>query len=1318
MNRTKLKNYAPLARREFMQAITDRAAFYGLTANKIEDVTAQQGDVAIIGGKPFPLSILEKRHKLIERINRNGFAPTMEAIAYTWFNRFVAIRFMELHGYLDHGYRVLSVTTDYTDSTDGLKTSVSSVQSVVKPPEILLHAEHIALPGLNRDKVIELKLDGTKEAELYRLLLVAQCNALSAAMPFLFERVDDETELLLPDNLLHSDSLIRKLVNEIDESDWQQVEIIGWLYQFYISEKKDEVIGKVVKSEDIPAATQLFTPNWIVKYLVQNSIGRMWMEANPASNLPAKMEYYIELRNADDGLRNADWGLRIEENKSAIQPPQSAISNLQSAIHHPQSVLSPEAITVLDPACGSGHILVEAYDLLKEIYLERGYRLRDIPRLILSKNLFGLDIDDRAAQLASFALLMKARADDRRIFDRANGSESAIPNPHSAIVNVLTIPDSSALSLRPHQLAESLFSDKARRGAIPIRDAKYLFGEMEAQPSLLMMEESSSPQSAIPNPHSAITEQHLIDLLERFELGKTLGSLIRLPADYGPTLAAMAELIADKRAHGDIYEKIAARQIAPFARAAELLHAKYDCVIANPPYMGGKGMNAELKAFAARNFPDSKSDLFAMFIERNFELTKRDGFNAMLTMQSWMFLSSYEKLREKLLSEKTITDLTQIGYNSFPSLNSKIAQAVVFTALNQHLPDYTGVYVNLNDAPQSADKEIVFKQSPKTYFLKQDEFKKIPGSPIAYWTSNKVRESFEKGTTLYDIAPTKQGLATGDNDRFLRYWFEVNLNTITFNAENSEQAKKSKNKWFPCNKGGLYRKWFGNNEYVVNWENDGCEIKNLTDEYGNQRSRPQNTTYYFREGITWSSISSNDASFRYSPQGRISETKGAMCFVKDAGQINKILSFLNTPVVTYFLKIFSPTLDFHEGPVGKLPISFDDSIKTNSDETVSIARADWDSFETSWDFQTFPLLRSDLKAATVEQSFLHWQHACQANMQRMQELETENNRLFIDAYGLQDELSPEVPEAQITLARADRSEDTKRLLSYALGCMMGRYSLDRAGLVYADSGNRDFEKIYWGIAECGLGIADWKDNSGDEASAVSAVADTLAACSESAIPNPHSAIPNPKSAFPPDADGIIPVTEIEWFADDAAHRFSEFIGKAWSGEQLEANLRWIAESLGISRDEDARDTIRRYFSNGFFKDHLKTYKKRPIYWLFSSGKQRAFQCLVYLHRYNEGTLARMRTEYVIPLQGKFSGRITQLENDKAAATSTSHRKKLEKEQDTLKKQQTELITFDEKLRHFADQKIALDLDDGVKVNYGKFGDLLAEVKAVTGGSDE
>jgi len=1167
----------------------------------------------------------------------------MEAMAYTWFNRFVAIRFMELHGYLDHGYRVLS-------HPEGKRT-----------PEILEHAEHVELPGLDRDEVIELKLDGAKEAELYRMLLVAQCNALNAAMPFLFEKIDDETELLLPDNLLHSDSLIRKLVYEIGEEDWGQVEIIGWLYQFYISEKKDEVIGKVVKSEDIPAATQLFTPNWIVKYLVQNSVGRMWLQTYPDSPLRSKMEYYIE---------PAEQTEEVKAQLAAITP----------------ATIDPETITVLDSACGSGHILVEAYDLLKEIYLERGYRLREIPRLILSKNLFGLDIDDRAAQLAAFALLMKARADDRRIFERMseerdnaneNGNHVASRIPNSAFPNVLAIQESRHLS---EQQIEQLVSDLLDAPApqpVPLVQREALFDDLSRQQPLMVVETTKRAKTIDPK----LIAHHLsvVALLSLFRQAKAFGSLITVPDNVARALPDITRLVSEWLQSGNLYVRVAAETILPFVRQAALLAGKYDCVIANPPYMGGKGkgMNAELKAFAVKYHAQSKADLFAMFIERGFELAKRNGFNAMVTMESWMFLSSYEAMRESFLQSHTLGALIHLPYDGRgPTAMGINFGLSVFVALNTKIIKYKGSfscarYFELNSDGLPREFPVRNERLCQTVI---DELEKIPGSPVAYWVSDKVRECFIECDSLSSLATSKQGLSTTDNDRFLRYWYEVRFANIGFGCASRSEAKLTKLRWFPFNKGGDFRRWYGNNEFVVNWEGDGVEIKtNIITRYpylnGNPDFVAKNPQYYFLKGITWSALTSGQLSMRVHEQGFIFSDKGQAIFTRDEGTYDALLLFLNTCVASCFLKAVSPTLDFHSGYIAKLPVAIKTQANVLSGELIQIARDDWNSTEASWDFQNLPLLRPGLNASTVEESFQHWQTHCRANILRMQELETENNRLFIKAYGLQDELSPDVPEEQITLARADREADIRRLISYAMGCMMGRYSLDCLGLVYAESGNDGFD-------------------------------------------------PSAYATFPADADGIVPAMDTDWFADDAANRFVEFIRKAWPQERLEEDLRYIAESLSPARNEEPRDTIRRYLAQSFFKDHLKTYKKRPIYWLFSSGKQRAFQCLVYLHRYNEGTLARMRTEYVIPLQGKLAARIQQLETGKAAATSTSHRKKIEKEQDTLKKQQAELVAFDEKLRHYADQRIKLDLDDGVKVNYGKFGDLLAEVKAVTGGSEE
>jgi type II restriction/modification system DNA methylase subunit YeeA len=1207
MNRTTLKTYAPQARRDFITAVTDRAAYYGLTRDRIETMT-EQGDVVIIAGTSLSRHVAAKRKRLEERITRQGFEHTMEAMAYTWFNRFAAIRFMELHGYLEHGYRVLS----HSDPD--------------KPtPEILEHAEHVDLPGLNQTTVIDLKLDGTREAELYRLLLMAQCNALHASMPFLFERIDDETELLLPDNLLHSDSLIRKLVNGIDEEDWQEVEIIGWLYQFYISEKKDQVIGKVVKSEDIPAATQLFTPNWIVKYLVQNSLGRQWIATYPDSPLKQQMAYYIE---------PAEQTPEVQTQLKAITPES----------------LNPEELTLLDPACGSGHILVEAYDLFKTIYQERGYRARDIPALILQKNLYGLEIDDRAAQLAAFALMMKARADDRRIF--ANGVQ-----PH-----VLAIQESKGLNAQ--QITEALNIPILKTERLP---SEYLFEELEEERAPLFSRKNLAVKGDI-------AQTDVAQLITLFEHGKTFGSLIRVPENVAEKLPTIAQRVEEVLVNGGMLEQAAAKSFSPLIEQSQHLAQKYNCVVANPPYMGAKYCNALLKNFLRDRYKGLDKDLFSAFVTRNKRLTKPDGHLGFMMPFVWMFISSHETLRELILHEAAITSLIQLEYSGFTEATVPIC---TFTLQNEVLQDYTGSYIRLTTfrgAENQAPKTLEAIQNHNCgwfYTARQSDFRSIPGQPIAYWISERMRQCFQEGTPLGEIALARHGMTTSDTNRFLRRWSEVSTLKIGQRMPDRAEAKASMKKWFPYNKGGEYRRWYGNNEWLVNWENDGEELFDLARKiYGSPTRTISNGQFYFRPALTWSLISSSFFAVRCSDQGFLFDVGGSSAFPPDEWR-ECIAGFLCSSIAFDMLKVLNPTMNFPAGSVAGLPIlqpqllSRKSAIDTVVHEAVQLARTDWDSFETSWDFQTLPVLQQ--KATTLSQSQAVADAEVHARFQHMKQLEEENNRLFIDAYSLQDELSPEVADDQITLYRPNREEDIKRLLSYAIGCMMGRYSLDKPGLIYAHSANKNFD-------------------------------------------------PSQYHTFPADDDGIIPMMETDWFPDDASNRLVEFISVAWPKEHLEENLTFIADSLGPNRNEQPRDTIRRYLATGFYKHHLSMYKRRPIYWLFSSGKQRAFQCLVYLHRYHEGTLARMRTEYVIPLQGKIASRLDQLADDIAAASSTAHRKRLEKERETLRKQHTELQAFDEQLRHYADQRISLDLDDGVKVNYGKFGDLLAEVKAVTGGT--
>ncbi len=777
MNTSNIKKYAPQARNDFIAAMRKQSAKYGITADRTLP-TEQKGDLLLIGDQVFPLSVMKPREKLIKRIQTSSFEQTIDYIAYSWFNRLCAIRYMECKGLLDHGRRVLSSA----DGSAGL-------------PQILEECLDIDLPGLDASRVAELKLDGNKDEELYRELLLAQCHALNQVMPLLFEQVSDESELLLPDNLTKTDSLIRDLVSSIPEEDWSDVQIIGWLYQFYISEKKDQVIGKVVKSEDIPAATQLFTPNWIVKYLVQNSVGRLWMMAQPDSTLANNWEYYIQPAEQTDEV-NAQLKQLIDVR-----------------ISEDGDTLNPESITVLDPACGSGHILVEAYDCLKAIYLERGYRSRDIPRLILENNLYGIDIDTRAAQLASFALLMKAREDDRRLFS----------NPPK--LNIIALQDS-----QPERL-DALSQDLANTG---------------------------------------IAQADLKELLELFEHASTFGSLIQVPEVFAKKLPDLETKLNIALASGDIFAQQSAQELLPLVQQANLLAKQYDAVIANPPYMGGKGMNTALKDFAKKKFPDSKSDLFAMFIERGFGWCKESGFNSMVTMQSWMFLSSYEAMREKLLQDRTIQTMAHLGARAFPEISGEVVQTTAFVMQGQHINGFKPVFFRLVDTGQDQKESELRSGLNRFDSTIQDDFKKIPGSPIAYWVNIQTRNLFSGNKLLGEISEPRRGLATNDNNKFIRRWAEVSNQKMAFGSINREDAKNSNKKWFPYNKGGEFRKWYGNNEYLVNWENDGEEMFALAKKlYGSPTRTIKNLQYYFRNGISWSMIGSGTFSVRYMDNGYI-----------------------------------------------------------------------------------------------------------------------------------------------------------------------------------------------------------------------------------------------------------------------------------------------------------------------------------------------------------------------------------------------------------------------------------------------------------------
>lgn len=1200
MNRSALKKYAPQARLDFIEAVTLRARRLGLDPTQPVSVE-QTGDVLLIGGQPFSADIAFQRTALVQRIQSLGFAAVVEALAYTWFNRLAAIRFMELKGYLSHGYRVLS-------HPQGLH------------PEILDHVQHLDLPGLDKTEVIRLKTAGNQDEALYREILLAQCHELHRNMPFLFEALDDATELLLPDNLLRTDSPISRLVGDIEEDSWGQVEIIGWLYQFYISEKKDQVIGKVVKSEDIPAATQLFTPNWIVQYLVQNSLGRLWLMANPGSNLKEKMPYYIE---------HAEQVPEVQAQLDAL---------IKVRMDEDDGALNPESLTVLDPACGSGHILVEAYNLMRAIYEERGYRQRDIPRLILQKNLYGLDIDDRAAQLAGFALLMKAREDDRRLFDDKDNP------PH---LNVMAIQQSAGLP--DEEIARTIITAAIQLEGGDAFHSGQLFGggQLETRHS------------------SGLTALDLRQLIQFFEHGKTFGSLIRLPGELKAKLDKIVHLLANVRSHGDDLSRSYANQILEhFAWPASLMALQYDAVVANPPYMGAKNMPSILKKFASKNYPESKSDLYAMFISRSIHFSKIGlGACSLVTMQGWMFLSSFENLRKNLIEDVWISSLTQIGYNSFPELNSKVVQASAFVLMNMRVADARGIYVNLNSAPQSADKKEVYlsRGDDEIFNIAQGDFAKIDGSPLSYWVSSDVVSLFAN-KKIKDKFEVREGLGTRDDSLFMRYIWEVDSSQIRQDSDGRE-------KWVKADKAGQFRRWFGNQIYLLNWENNGYAIKNHRNPDGSLKSRPQNTQYFFREAVSWGKVGSGITSFRY--RNSAGGFTDAAPSIFGAG-VKSVIGLLNSKVFERLLEIQGGTLNVTLGMVGSLPVvesSIGELAIELVEKAIALSMADWNELEYSEGFMRNSVVSIVSAIGTMEDSWLQWKRKAESRIDELISVEESNNKHYIECYGLQNELSSNVEKNQIMFVRADREKDMQRLISYAIGCMMGRFSLNEPGLIFAESRGDGFD-------------------------------------------------PTRYTAFSADIDGIIPVTENPWFEDDAAERVQEFVKVIWGGDTLVKNMEWLADSLDRKPGDSAGDTIRGYLSTNFYKDHLQTYKKRPIYWLFSSGKLKAFECLVYLHRYNEGTLSRMRMEYVVPLQSRMQARIDKLADDINSSTGSAQQKALQKRKDKFTKQLEELRRFDETLRPYADQRIALNLDDGVKVNYGKFGDLLAEVKAITGGKED
>ena len=1166
MNKNAIKKFAVWARTELIARVSLKGVEYGITEDKMVDANADS-----VNGKVLSNNEKKQRMALIDRIQEKGYKQVMEEVAYTWFNRFSALRFMEVNGYLPSRVRV------FTDEENNFK------------PQIITEAIHLDLDGLDVEKVFELK-DAEKTEELYKYLLIVQCNALSKILPGMFQKIADYTELLLPDNLLRDGSVIQQMIELIPEEDWKDaVQIIGWLYQYYNSEKKDDVFAALKKNvkitkENIPAATQLFTPDWIVRYMVENSLGRLWLEGHPDAKeqlLPTKTEQ-ADYASGNRDPEDTKWHYYLEEAK---QEPEVQAQLME--IRKEYAMLTPEQIKVIDPCCGSGHILAYMFDVLMQIYENYGYTTREAVASIVENNLYGLDIDDRAAQLAYFAVMMKARQYDRRFFSRG-------VQPH-----VYAIVESNYVD----QFAVDYFCN----------DDEKLKTAME----------------------TIISELHD---------AKEYGSILTVTQqDWTSLYARFAEIEEDIH----MLSEAVLTELLPLVQVAEALAQKYDVVVTNPPYMGASGMSAKLSNFVKKNYPDSKSDLFAVFIEHCGQMVKKNGYQAMITQQGWMFLTSFTVLRKKILN-KDVINLLHLGARAFEEIGGEVVQTTSFVLKNAKDEDYCGNYCRLTAFNSQQDKEWAFFDNRNYFKCNQNEFFNIPGSPFAYWVSENIYKAFKKGIALNELADLKQGMSTANNELFLRLWFEVSSVEVSYSSHSSMEAVESQKKWFPQTKGGGARKWYGNNEYLVNWFNDGEEIRNYPG------SAPRSTQYYFKEGLAWSTLSSDFISFRYTPPGFTMNTKGSICYLKNRSYQNYIFALLNSNTAMKFLELLAPTLDYSQGPVGKIPVLLNNLKKISDivEWNVGASKQEWDSFETSWDFQHHPLLR---KVSTIAEAFEQWQTECNDRFNQLKANEEELNRIFIDIYGLQGELTPEVEDKDVTVRKADLGRDIRSFISYAVGCMFGRYSLDVDGLVYA-GGEWDTSKY---------------------------------------------------TSFSADKYNIIPICSDEYFENDIANRFIEFVKIVYGAETLDENLKFIVDALGGKGQPKA--VIRNYFLNEFYADHCKIYQKRPIYWLFDSGKKNGFKCLIYMHRYQPDTIARIRTDYVHGQQARYRTVIEDLEKQIANA-ATSERVKLNKKLASLQAQDAELRIYEEKIHHLADQMISIDLDDGVKVNYAKFQDVLAKIK--------
>ena len=1150
MDKNAIKKFAVWARTELIARVSLKGVEYGITEDNIEDANADS-----VGGKVLTADEKKQRQALIAEINDKGYKQVMEEVAYTWFNRFSAMRFMEVNGYLPSHVRV------FTDEENNFK------------PQIITEAIHLDLDGLDMEKVYELK-DAEKTEELYKYLLIVQCNALNKILPGMFQKIADYTELLLPDNLLREGSVIQQMIELIPEDDWKDaVQIIGWLYQYYNSEKKDDVFAALKKNvkitkENIPAATQLFTPDWIVRYMVENSLGRLWLEGHPDVKeqlLPTEEEqsaYAAGNRDPED----TKWHYYLEE---AEQEPE--VQAQLAEIRKEYAALTPDQLKVIDPCSGSGHILAYMFDVLMKIYESYGYTTREAVASIVENNLYGLDIDDRAAQLAYFAVMMKARQYARRFFSRG---------------------------IQPHVYAivESNHVDEFAVDYFCNGNAKL----------------TAAMDTIISELHDA----------------KEYGSILSVtPQDWSALYGRFAEISEDI----NMSRETALRELLPLVQVAEALAQKYETVVTNPPYMGASNMNPKLNEFIKNNYADYKSDFFSAFVIHASQMTKQSGYCGFFTPYVWMFIQSYEKMRNYLYNQATIETLIQFEYSAFEEATVPVC---TFAFQNRHIPK-KGCYLRLVDfrggmeVQQQKTLEAIENHNCGFYYAQNaDNFSEIPGNPMAYWVKNFKIFEFQN---LSSMLRSGGRIKTHDNNLYVRNWWEV---------------YEIGDRWIPYTNGGEYRKWYGDYLDVVDWSEKAREF------YGNHGGLCKEI-FWFKEGLTWGAITSGDNSYRIKPKQFMFSSASPTVFTSSFTCDMSVLAFLNTKVAKYISKIINPTLNQNVNDTLRIPYyGFSEKASNCASKCIEISKIDWDAFETSWDFQHHPLLR---KVSTIAGAFDQWQIECDDRFNQLKANEEELNRIFIDIYGLQDELTPEVEDKDVTVRKADLGRDIRSFISYAVGCMFGRYSLDVDGLAYA-GGEWDSSKYV---------------------------------------------------SYAADKDNIIPICDDEYFEDDIVGLFVKFVKTVYGVDTLDENLKFIADALGGKGQP--KDVIRNYFLSDFYSDHCKIYQKRPIYWLFDSGKKNGFKALIYMHRYQPDTIARIRTDYVHEQQARYRTALANLEQ-RIANASTGERVKLNRKLTTLQAQDTEIRTYEEKIHHLADQMISIDLDDGVKKNYAIFQDVLAKIK--------